>query len=132
GYGLTETSPVISVNKYESSGRRIGTIGPPIQNVEVKIAEEGEILARGNNIMIGYYKGPELTAEALRDGWFHTGDIGEWVEGKFLEITDRKKEMFKTSGGKYVAPQPIDNKVKECIFIEQIMVVGADRIFTGS
>jgi long-chain acyl-CoA synthetase len=132
GYGLTETSPVISVNTYESSGRRIGTIGPVLRNVEVKIAEDGEILTRGNNVMMGYYKKPDLTAEALKDGWFHTGDIGEWVEGRFLKITDRKKEMFKTSGGKYVAPQPIENKMKESLFIEQIMVVGAGRKFTGA
>jgi len=132
GYGLTETSPVISVNQYVSSGRRIGTIGPVLRNVEVKIAEDGEILTRGNNVMMGYYKKPELTAEALKDGWFRTGDIGEWVEGRFLKITDRKKEMFKTSGGKYVAPQPIENKMKESLFIEQIMVVGAGRKFTGA
>jgi long-chain acyl-CoA synthetase len=132
GYGLTETSPVISVNTYASSGRRIGTIGPVLRNVEVKIAEDGEILTRGNNVMMGYYKRPDLTAEALKDGWFHTGDIGEWVEGRFLKITDRKKEMFKTSGGKYVAPQPIENKMKESLFIEQIMVVGAGRKFTGA
>lgn len=132
GYGLTETSPVISVNKYESSGRRIGTIGPLIRNVEVKIAEDGEILVRGSNVMMGYYKRPEQTREAMEGGWFHTGDIGEWVEGKFLKITDRKKEMFKTSGGKYVAPQPIENKMKESIFIEQIMVVGAGEKFVGA
>ena len=129
GYGLTETSPVISVNKYESSGRRIGTIGPVIQNVEVKIAEDGEILARGNNVMMGYYNRPELTTEALKDGWFHTGDIGQWIEGKFLKITDRKKEIFKTSGGKYVAPQVIENKMKESIFIEQMMILGPGRKF---
>jgi len=132
GYGLTETSPVISVNKFDTAGRRIGSIGPLIQNVEVKIAEDGEILARGNNIMVGYYKRPQLTAEVIKDGWFHTGDIGEWVEGKFLKITDRKKEIFKTSGGKYVAPQPIENKMKESVFIEQMMVVGANRKFVSA
>lgn len=132
GYGLTETSPVISVNRFESEGRRIGTIGPLIQNVEVEIAKDGEILTKGANIMIGYYKRPQLTAEALKDGWFHTGDIGEWVEGTFLKITDRKKEIFKTSGGKYVAPQPIENKMKESVFIEQIMVVGANKKFVSA
>jgi len=132
GYGLTETSPVISVNRFESEGRRIGTIGPLIQNVEVEIAKDGEILAKGANIMMGYYKRPQLTAEALKDGWFHTGDIGEWVEGTFLKITDRKKEIFKTSGGKYVAPQPIENKMKESVFIEQIMVVGANKKFVSA
>jgi long-chain acyl-CoA synthetase len=130
GYGLTETSPVISVNKYVSEGRRVGTIGPLIQNVEAKIVEDGEILARGNNIMMGYYKRPDMTAEVIdKDGWFHTGDIGEWVEGKFLKITDRKKEIFKTSGGKYVAPQVIENKMKESMFIEQMIVIGAGRKF---
>src|SRR5690606_36041952 len=111
GYGLTETSPVISVNRYESEGRRIGSIGPLIRNVEVRLAEDGEILCKGPNVMLGYYKRPDLTAEAMKDGWFHTGDIGEWIEGRFLKITDRKKEIFKTSGGKYVAPQPVENKM---------------------
>jgi long-chain acyl-CoA synthetase len=132
GYGLTETSPVISVNKFDSAGRRIGTIGPLIQNVEVKIAADGEILTRGNNVMVGYYRRPQLTAEVMKDGWFHTGDIGEWVEEKFLKITDRKKEIFKTSGGKYVAPQPVENKMKESVFIEQIMVVGANKKFVSA
>ncbi len=132
GYGLTETSPVVTVNRYESEGRRIGTIGTLIDNVEVKIAEDGEILVKGPNITIGYYKHPELTAEAMKDGWFHTGDIGMWTEGKFLKITDRKKEIFKTSGGKYVAPQALENKMKESPFIEQIMVVGADRKFVSA
>lgn len=132
GYGLTETSPVISVNRYETEGRRIGSIGPLIDNVEVKIAEDGEILCRGANIMVGYYKRPQLTAEALKDGWFHTGDIGEWVEGRFLKITDRKKEIFKTSGGKYVAPQAIENKMRESPYIEQMMVVGSGRKFVSA
>ncbi|HRO43420.1 MAG TPA: long-chain fatty acid--CoA ligase [Flavipsychrobacter sp.] len=132
GYGLTETSPVISVNKFVSSGRRIGSIGPLIQNVEVKIAEDGEILTKGNNVMMGYYKRPQLTEEVMKDGWFHTGDIGEWIEGKFLKITDRKKEIFKTSGGKYVAPQPIENKMKESVFIEQLMVIGANQKFVSA
>lgn len=132
GYGLTETSPVISVNSYNSKDRRIGTIGPVIQNVEVKFAEDGEILTRGSNVMMGYYKQPTLTAEAMKDGWFHTGDIGTLVENRFLKITDRKKEMFKTSGGKYVAPQVIENKMKESIFIEQIIVIGAGRKFVAA
>jgi long-chain acyl-CoA synthetase len=132
GYGLTETSPVVSVNRFESEDRRIGTIGPLIDNVEVKIAADGEILVRGANIMMGYYKHPELTAEVLKDGWLHTGDIGQWVEDRFLKITDRKKEIFKTSGGKYVAPQPIENKMKESIFIEQMMVVGPGRKFVSA
>lgn len=133
GYGLTETSPVISVNKYDTKNRRIGSIGPPIQNVEVKIAEDGEILARGNNIMMGYYKRPDLTKEVIdSEGWFHTGDIGVWLEGKFLKITDRKKEIFKTSGGKYVAPQVIENKMKEGMFIEQMIVIGSGRKFVSA
>lgn len=130
GYGLTETSPVISVNHLESDNRRIGTVGPPIRNVEVKLAEDGEILCRGNNVMVGYYKNPEATAKELSpDGWFHTGDIGTWVEDRFLKITDRKKEIFKTSGGKYVAPQAIENKMRESPYIEQMMVVGPGRKF---
>ncbi len=132
GYGLTETSPVVTVNRYESDGRRIGSVGALIQNVEVKIADDGEILTRGSNVMLGYFKRPELTNEVLKDGWFYTGDIGEWIDGKFLKLTDRKKEIFKTSGGKYVAPQVIENKLKESAFIEQIMVVGADRKFVSA
>lgn len=133
GYGLTETSPVISVNRYESEGRCFGTVGPVIRNTEVKLAEDGEICCRGENVMMGYYKRPDLTAECIdQDGWFHTGDIGVWVDNKFLKITDRKKEIFKTSGGKYVAPQPIENKMKESPYIEQMMVVGAERKFAGA
>jgi long-chain acyl-CoA synthetase len=133
GYGLTETSPVISVNHYDSSGRRFGTVGKVIRNVEVKLAEDGEICCKGSNVMMGYYKRPDLTAECIdKDGWFHTGDIGVWVEEKFLKITDRKKEIFKTSGGKYVAPQPIENKMKESPFIEQMIVVGPERKFTAA
>ena len=133
GYGLTETSPVISVNRYDEDGRRFGTVGKVIRNVEVKIAEDGEICCRGSNVMMGYYKRSDLTAECIdNEGWFHTGDIGVWVEGDFLKITDRKKEIFKTSGGKYVAPQPIENKMKESPFIEQMMVVGAERKFTAA
>lgn len=132
GYGLTETSPVVTVNRFESENRRIGTVGPLIPHVEVKIADDGEILVKGPNITIGYYKHPDLTAEAMKDGWFHTGDIGQLVEERFLKITDRKKEIFKTSGGKYVAPQAIENKMKESPFIEQMMVIGADRKFVSA
>ena len=132
GYGLTETSPVISVNRYEEKGRMFGTVGPLIANVEVKIAEDGEILTKGPNVMMGYYKRPELTAESIKDGWYYTGDIGMMVENEFLKITDRKKELFKTSGGKYVAPLPIENKLKESLFVEQVMVVGAERKYVGA
>ncbi|ASZ10756.1 long-chain fatty acid--CoA ligase [Chitinophaga pendula] len=132
GYGLTETSPVIAVNRMPEKDRLFGSVGPILDNVEVKIAEDGEILVKGPNITPGYYKRPDLTKEAIEDGWFHTGDIGVIVNNKFLKITDRKKELFKTSGGKFVAPQPIENKFKESPYIEQIMVVGADRKFTGA
>ena len=132
GYGLTETSPVISVNRMNLKNRMFGTVGPLIDNVEVKIAEDGEILCKGPNVMMGYYKRPDLTAEVIKDGWFHTGDIGVMVDNKFLKITDRKKEIFKTSGGKYVAPQPIENKMKESKWIEQMMVTGAEQKFTGA
>jgi len=132
GYGLTETSPVIAVNSHKEEGRMFGTVGPLINNVEVKIAEDGEILCKGPNVMIGYYKRPDLTAEAIKDGWYYTGDIGTMVNNKFLKITDRKKELFKTSGGKYVAPLPIENKLKESVFIEQVMLVGSERKFVGA
>ncbi len=132
GYGLTETSPVISVNRYEESGRAFGTVGPLIDGVEAKIAEDGEILCKGPNVMMGYYKRPDLTAQDIKDGWFHTGDIGVLNENNFLKITDRKKELFKTSGGKYVAPLPIENKLKESPFIEQVMLVGAERKFVSA
>jgi long-chain acyl-CoA synthetase len=124
GYGLTETSPVISVNDARNHGFKIGTVGKVIDNVEVKIAEDGEILCKGPNVMMGYYKDPEKTAEALQGGYFHTGDIGIFDEEGFLKITDRKKEMFKTSGGKYIAPQLIENTMKQSRFIDQIMVIG--------
>jgi len=124
GYGLTETSPVISVNCLKK-GIKFGTVGPLLDNVEVKFAEDGEIIARGPSIMMGYYNQPEKTKEVLsEDGWFHTGDIGEMIDGKFLKITDRKKEIFKTSGGKYIIPQMMENKFKESRFIGQIMVIG--------
>ena len=124
GYGLTETSPVITVNDERNHGFRIGTVGKPIDNVEVKIAEDGEILCKGPNVMMGYYKDAEKTNEVIKQGYFHTGDIGEFDKDGFLKITDRKKEMFKTSGGKYVAPQLLENQFKQSRFIEQVMVVG--------
>lgn len=124
GYGLTETSPVIAVNDTRNHGFKIGTVGKVIENVEVKIAEDGEILCKGPNVMMGYYKDEEKTAEAIKDGYFHTGDIGVIDEEGFLKITDRKKEMFKTSGGKYIAPQLIENAMKQSRFIGEIMVVG--------
>ncbi|MBA4744299.1 MAG: long-chain fatty acid--CoA ligase [Muricauda sp.] len=124
GYGLTETSPVIAVNDQRNKGWKIGTVGKMIDNVEVKIAEDGEILCKGPNVMMGYYKDPEKTAEVMTGAYFHTGDIGEIDAEGFLRITDRKKEMFKTSGGKYVAPQLLENRFKQSRFIEQIMVVG--------
>ncbi|MEO5908175.1 MAG: long-chain fatty acid--CoA ligase [Ginsengibacter sp.] len=132
GYGLTETSPVISVNRFEEEGRMFGTVGPMIRNVEVKIADDGEILCKGPNIMMGYYKHPELTDEAMEGAWFKTGDIGTLVDNKFLKITDRKKEIFKTSGGKYVAPLAIENKLKESKFIENIIVIGAGEKFVSA
>jgi long-chain acyl-CoA synthetase len=132
GYGLTETSPVISVNRFNVEDRMFGTVGPVISGVEVKLAEDGEILCKGPNVTIGYYKRPDLTADAIKDGWFHTGDIGVIIDNKFLKITDRKKELFKTSGGKFVAPQPIENKFKESPYIEQIMIVGEDHKFTAA
>lgn len=132
GYGLTETSPVISVNRFNEELRMIGTVGPLIDQVQVKIADDGEILCKGPNIMMGYYKQPQLTSEAFENGWFKTGDIGIMVNNMFLKITDRKKEMFKTSGGKYVAPLPIENKLKESIYVENIMVIGAGQKYTGA
>lgn len=131
GYGLTETSPVITATAPYPEYVRIGAVGKLINDVEVKIAEDGEILCKGPNVMMGYYKAPEQTAEVIQDGWFHTGDIGVVEEG-FLRITDRKKEMFKTSGGKYIAPQLMENKFKESIYIEQIMVVGEGRKFPSA
>lgn len=132
GYGLTESSPVICVNRMERKDRMFGTVGPAIAGVEVRIAQDGEILCKGPNVMAGYYRRPDLTAETVIDGWLHTGDIGELAEGRFLKITDRKKELFKTSGGKYVAPQPIENKLKESPFIAEVMVVGAGMKFPAA
>ncbi len=133
GYGCTETSPVIAVNTLEPNGMRIGTVGKSIKNVKVKIADDGEILCKGPNVMLGYYKHSDLTKEAIDpDGWYHTGDIGEMVEAEYLKITDRKKEIFKTSGGKYIAPQMIENKMKESRFIEQAMVIGENQKFAAA
>lgn len=124
GYGLTETSPVVTVNDMRNGLFRIGTVGKLIAETEVKIAEDGEICVKGPQVMMGYYKDPEKTAEVIIDGYFHTGDIGEFDADGFLKITDRKKEMFKTSGGKYVAPQLLENRLKQSRFVEQVMVVG--------
>jgi long-chain acyl-CoA synthetase len=132
GYGLTETSPVIAVNTLLPDHACFGTVGRKLDNVEIKIAADGEILCKGPNVMMGYYKRPDLTAEVMDGDWFKTGDIGEMVEGKFLKITDRKKELLKTSGGKYIAPAPLENKMKESQFIEQIMVVGDNQKFAGA
>ena len=126
GYGLTETSPVITVNRLDKGMRGFGSVGPAIKDVEVKIAEDGEVLCKGPNVMKGYYKRPDATAEVMKDGWLYTGDIGKFENG-LLYITDRKKEIFKTSGGKYIAPQMMENKFKESVFIEQIMVIGENR-----
>lgn len=133
GYGLTETSPVIAVNCNKNDGIRIGTVGRVLSNVKVMIAEDGEILVKGPNVMLGYYKKQAQTDEVIDEkGWFHTGDIGEFVDGDFLKITDRKKEMFKTSGGKYVAPQKIENSLKESPFIEQVAVIGNNQKFPSA
>lgn len=132
GYGPTENSPVISVNCQYEGGMKIGTVGIVIEGQEVRLQPDGEICVKGPSVMMGYYKQPELTAETVIDGWLHTGDIGVFEDGKYLKITDRKKELFKTSGGKYVAPQPIENKMKESPFVEQIIIVGADQKFVGA
>lgn len=131
GYGLTETSPVISANAPTPEGVRIGTVGRILEGVNVKIAEDGEILCSGPNVMMGYFKQPDVTAEVMIGEWFHTGDIGVLEDG-FLKITDRKKEMFKTSGGKYIAPQPMENKFKESIYIDQVMVLGEGQKFPSA
>ncbi len=133
GYGLTETSPVVAVNYLKANQVGFGTVGSVLENVQVKIADDGEILCKGPNVMIGYYREPELTAQVLdHEGWFHTGDIGEFTPEGYLKITDRKKEIFKTSGGKYIAPQVMENKFKESLIIEQIMVVGESKNYPAA
>lgn len=133
GYGMTETSPVITAGSPNKEDYVIGTVGKVIEGVQVKIAEDGEILVKGDNVMMGYYKDPERTAETFtEDGWLKTGDVGEWVQGKYLKITDRKKEIFKTSGGKYIAPQPIENNLKLSLYIEQAMVIGENQKFPAA
>lgn len=132
GYGLTETSPVIAVNPFRKEDVMFGTVGPAIPGVEVKIADDGEILTKGPHTMMGYYRAPELTEEVLKNDWIHTGDIGKIVDGRFLKITDRKKEIFKLSAGKYIAPQMIENKLKESFFIEQAMVIGENEKFASA
>ncbi|MDI9336902.1 MAG: long-chain fatty acid--CoA ligase [Alphaproteobacteria bacterium] len=132
GYGPTENSPIICVNRMLPGQAKIGTVGPPANLIQVKISSDGEILVSGPCVMKGYYKQPELTAETVIDGWLYTGDIGVWIDDKFIQITDRKKQLMKTSGGKYVAPQPIENKLKESRFIENIMVVGDGKKFVSA
>ncbi|MHC1706214.1 MAG: long-chain fatty acid--CoA ligase [Bacteroidales bacterium] len=133
GYGLTETSPVIAVGRFVKDGVRIGTVGPVLPGVTVKIAEDGEILCKGPNVMMGYYQLPEVTREVIdEEGWFHTGDIGYLVDNKYIKITDRKKEIFKTSGGKFIAPQPLENKLKESPFIENVIVVGENQAYPAA
>ncbi|MCF8230827.1 MAG: long-chain fatty acid--CoA ligase [Bacteroidales bacterium] len=133
GYGATETSPVIAVTSNEPGGVKIGTVGPVLQGVKVRIAQDGEILCKGPNVMKGYYRHPELTREVIdSEGWFHTGDVGHFEDGKYLKITDRKKEMFKTSGGKYIAPQVIESKLKESPFIENVLAIGEGQRFTAA
>ena len=124
GYGLTETSPVVSVNMYANNMFKVGTVGKAIDNVEIKIEEDGEILIKGPNVMQGYYRDPEKTAEVMTGDYFHTGDKGELDKDGFLKITGRKKEIFKTSGGKYIAPALLENQMKQSRFIEQILVIG--------
>ena len=132
GYGPTENSPVISVNRRGKGGMKFGTVGPVLDGQDVKLEPDGEICVKGPSVMMGYYKRPDLTGETIINGWLHTGDIGVFEDGKYLKITDRKKELFKTSGGKYVAPQPIENKMKESPYVEQIMIIGADEKFVSA
>jgi long-chain acyl-CoA synthetase len=131
GYGMTEASPLISVNHY-LKGIRVGTVGPAVKDVEIKLASDGEILVKGPNVMMGYYKNPDETSKTIIDGWLYTGDIGTWEDDIFLKIIDRKKELFKISGGKYVTPQPIEKKLVESKFIEQAMVVGEGMKFASA
>jgi long-chain acyl-CoA synthetase len=133
GYGLTETSPVIATGNFEPDGVRFGTVGKVIPGIELRISGDGEILCKGPNVMMGYHNRPDQTSEAIdADGWFHTGDIGELVDGKYLRITDRKKEIFKTSGGKYIAPQVVENKLKESPFIENVLVIGENKNYPSA
>ncbi len=132
GYGPTENSPIISINLRIPGGTKYGTVGEVIQGVQLKLEPDGEICVAGPSVMLGYYKRPDLTSETIINGWLHTGDIGELIDGRYLKITDRKKELFKTSGGKYVAPQPIENKMKESPFIEQIVLIGDNRKFVSA
>ena len=132
-YGLTETSPVITINRTTKPDFKLGTVGKLIEGVNVKIADDGEILCKGHNVMLGYYKDQEQTKSVFdEDGWFHTGDIGSWDKDKFLNVTDRKKEIFKLSNGKFIAPQVIENRIKESIFIDQIMVTGEHEKFASA
>jgi long-chain acyl-CoA synthetase len=133
GYGLTETSPVLTVNRLNKPNIRFGTVGIPLDNVKVKIADDGEIIAKGPNVMLGYYKNEEATREVIdEDGWFHTGDAGYFIDGKFLKINGRKKEIFKLSSGKYVSPQLIENKLKSSPLIEHAMVIGENKKFASA
>jgi long-chain acyl-CoA synthetase len=132
GYGPTENSPVISVNCNKPNGMCFGTVGLVVDGQEVKLLEDGEICVRGSSVMMGYYKRPDLTAEVIKDGWLHTGDVGVYVDNRYLKITDRKKELFKTSGGKYIAPQYLENKLKESPYIEQLMIVGENRKYVAA
>jgi long-chain acyl-CoA synthetase len=133
GYGLTETSPGVAFIRPDPKRVRVGTVGQVMEDVEVKIAEDGEILVKGPNVMLGYYKEPEMTNEVFTaDGWFKTGDIGELSDDGYLKITDRKKELLKTSGGKYIAPQPIETKLKEAMLVDQAMVVGNGKNYASA
>jgi long-chain acyl-CoA synthetase len=132
-YGLTETSPIITINRIEKDRCKLGSVGTVIEGVELKIADDGEILCKGDCLMMGYYKDEALTHQVIdEEGWFHTGDVGHLEEGKFLMVTDRKKEIFKLSNGKFVAPQPIENRIKESSFIDQAMVVGEHQKFASA
>jgi len=132
-YGLTETSPIITINRTYKGGVKLGSVGTSIEGVEVKIADDGEILCKGPNVMLGYFNDPVLTKSVFDDdGWFHTGDIGYLEENKFLMVTDRKKEIFKLSNGKFIAPQIIENRFKEVLIIDQIMVVGEHEKFASA